>query len=57
MKALNVAQIAICAALYAVVGYVIYLFLPITTPGVGIVRFWPNVVIPAAFAVLFGPLV
>jgi uncharacterized membrane protein len=57
MKALNVAQIAICAALYAVIGYVIYLFLPITTPGIGIVRFWPNVVIPAVFAVLFGPWV
>lgn len=57
MKTLNIAQTAICAALYAVVGYIIYLFLPITTPGVGIVRFWPNVVIPAAFAVLFGPWV
>jgi len=57
MKALSIAQIAICAALYAVIGYVIYLLLPITTPGVGIVRFWPNVVIPAVFAVLFGPLV
>jgi uncharacterized membrane protein len=57
MKALNIAQIAVCAALYAAVGYIIYLFLPITTPGVGIVRFWPNVVIPAVFAVLFGPLV
>lgn len=57
MKALDVAETAICAALYAVIGYLIYLFLPITTPGVGIVRFWPNVVIPAAFAVLFGPFV
>jgi uncharacterized membrane protein len=57
MKALNIAQIAVCGALYAVIGYVIYLFLPITTPGVGIVRFWPNVVIPAVFAVLFGPWV
>ncbi|MFQ6080927.1 MAG: ECF transporter S component [Candidatus Bathyarchaeia archaeon] len=57
MKALDVVVSGICGALYAVVGYIIYLFLPITTPGVGIVRFWPNVVIPAVFAVLFGPLV
>lgn len=57
MKAVNIAQIAVCAALYAVIGYIIYLFLPITTPGVGIVRFWPNVIIPAVFAVLFGPWV
>jgi len=57
MKPLDIAESAICGALYAVVGYLIYLFLPITTPGIGIVRFWPNVVIPAAFAVLFGPLV
>jgi uncharacterized membrane protein len=57
MKTIEIAMTGICAALYAVMGYVIYLFLPITTPGVGIVRFWPNVVIPAIFAVLFGPLV
>ncbi|MEM2463390.1 MAG: hypothetical protein QXY07_01750 [Candidatus Bathyarchaeia archaeon] len=57
MKPLEVAESAVCAALYAVTGYIIYLFLPITTPGIGIVRFWPNVVVPAVFAVLFGPLV
>ena len=57
MKATSIAQTGLCAALYAVVGYLIYLFLPITTPVVGVVRFWPNVAIPAAFAVLFGPLV
>lgn len=57
LKGLDVAASAICAALYAAVGYMIWLFLPITTPGIGIVRFWPSVVIPAAFAVLFGPLV
>jgi uncharacterized membrane protein len=54
---LEIAESAICGALYAVTGYIIYLFLPITTPGIGIVRFWPNVVVPAVFAVLFGPLV
>jgi len=57
LKALDVVVSGICGALYAAVGYIIYLFLPITTPGIGIVRFWPNVVIPAVFAVLFGPLV
>jgi len=57
MKPVDIAESAICGALYAGVGYLIYLFLPITTPGVGIVRFWPNVVIPAVFAVLFGPFV
>jgi len=57
LKTLDVVAIGICGALYAAVGYLIYLFLPITAPGIGIVRFWPNVVIPAAFAVLFGPLV
>lgn len=57
MKPLEIAESAICGALYAVTGYIIYLFLPITTPGIGIVRFWPNVVVPALFAVLFGPLV
>jgi hypothetical protein len=57
LKGLDVAASAICAALYAAVGYMIWLFLPITTPGIGIVRFWPSVVIPAAFAVLFDPLV
>ncbi len=54
---MDVVVTGICGALYAAVGYIIYLFLPITTPGVGVVRFWPNVVIPAVFAVLFGPLV
>ncbi len=57
MKTLDVVVIGICGALYAVVGYLIYIFLPITAPGIGIVRFWPSVVIPAVFAVLFGPWV
>lgn len=57
MRTVDIAESAVCAALYAVIGYLIYVFLPITTPGVGIVRFWPNVIIPAVFAVLFGPLV
>jgi hypothetical protein len=57
MKTLDIIVCGICGALYAVVGYLIFLFLPITAPGIGVVRFWPSVVIPAAFAVLFGPLV
>jgi len=52
MKAFNVAIIAICAALYAVVGY-------LTSFGLtfGGVAFWPAAFIPAVFAVLFGPWV
>lgn len=57
LKALDVALSGICGALYGVIGYIIYLIIPITAPGIGIVRFWPPVVIPAVFAVLFGPLV
>lgn len=57
MKTRDIVATGICGALYAVVGYLIYLFLPITAPGIGIVRFWPSVVIPATFAVLFGPKV
>lgn len=52
MKAFNVAIIAVCAALYAVVGY-------LTSFGLtfGGVAFWPAAFIPAIFAVLFGPWV
>ena len=50
-RAFDVAIIALCAALYAVVGYL--------TAGVTFlgVAFLPAVVIPAVFAVLFGPWV
>lgn len=57
MKALDVALIALDAALYAALGYMFYAILPITTPGLGLVRFWPPVVIPAVFAAVFGPRV
>jgi hypothetical protein len=57
MEPRDVVAAGICGALYAVVGYLIYILLPITAPGIGVVRFWPSVVIPATFAVLFGPLV
>ncbi len=57
MKAKDIVASAVCGVLYGAVGYMIYLLAPITTPGIGIVRFWPSVIIPAVFAVLFGPLV
>ena len=44
-----------CAALYAGFGYLTYL--GIFTPVVGVVRFWPAVIIPALFSVIFGPLI
>ncbi|UCH31703.1 MAG: hypothetical protein JSV05_09485 [Candidatus Bathyarchaeota archaeon] len=57
LKPLHVASAAMNAALYAVFGYIFYFIIPITTPGLGLVRFWPVVIIPAVFAVLFGPWV
>lgn len=45
----------VSAALYAIVGYLTNL--GIVSPVVGVVRFWPSVIVPAAFAVLFGPWV
>lgn len=50
MKSVDVAMIGVCAALYAVVGR-------LTDFGVtlGGVAFWPAAVIPAIFAMLFGP--
>lgn len=53
---LQIAMTAINAALYAAVGIMTYfgIFAP---PPVGIVRFWPVVVIPGIFATLFGPRV
>lgn len=57
MKALDVAAFAMDAALYAAFGYIFYFVFPLTTPGLGLVRFWPQVIIPAVFAVLFGPWV
>jgi uncharacterized membrane protein len=52
MRTLDVAVIGICAAVYAVVGY-------LTSFGLtfGGVAFWPAAFIPAVFAILFGPWV
>lgn len=55
MRTLDIALISICAALYASIGYLTYL--GIFTPVIGVVRFWPAVIIPGVFAALFGPLV
>lgn len=55
MRTLDVAMIGVSAALYAIVGYLTNL--GIVSPVVGVVRFWPSVIVPAAFAVLFGPWV
>lgn len=53
---LKVAMTAINAALYATIGIMTYfgIFAP---PPIGVVRFWPVVIIPGVFAALFGPWV
>lgn len=57
MRTIDVAALALDAGLYVVFGYVFYNLVPITAPGLGTVRFWPQVIIPAVFAALFGPWV
>jgi uncharacterized membrane protein len=52
MRASDVAMMGVCAALYAVVGRLTDFGLTL-----GGVAFWPAAVIPAVFAVLFGPWV
>lgn len=52
-KSLEVALIACNAALYAAVGLATYF--GIFTPVFGTVRFWPAVIIPATFSILFSP--
>jgi len=41
-------------ALYVAVGYIVFTFIPIRFEQV---RFWPPVIVPAVFAVVFGPMV
>jgi len=52
----QIAMTAINAALYATIGIMTFfgIFAP---PPIGVVRFWPVVVIPGIFATLFGPWV
>ena len=54
MKTLDVAAFALNAALYVVAGVIFYSVLPLRFDPV---RFWPQVIIPAVFAVVFGPWV
>ncbi|MGZ4850035.1 MAG: hypothetical protein ACXV2C_01490 [Candidatus Bathyarchaeia archaeon] len=54
MKTLDVAALAVNIALYAAVGILFSAVFPVRFEGV---RFWPPVIIPAVFAVLFGPWV
>lgn len=55
MRALDAILTSVCATLYAGLGYLTYL--GIFTPVIGVVRFWPVVIVPAVFSTLFGPLV
>ena len=48
-------MIGVSAALYAIVG--VLTNMGIVTPVVGVVKFWPAVIVPGIFAVLFGPWV
>jgi hypothetical protein len=54
LKAIDVAGLALNIALYVAVGYIFYSLIPISFGGV---RFWPTVIVPAVFAVVFGPIV
>jgi hypothetical protein len=54
LKTLSVAALAINAATYIAIGIISYLIFPVKFDGV---RFWPPVVVPAIFAVFFGPWV
>jgi hypothetical protein len=57
LKPIDLTLIAVNAALYAAIGLAVYFVFPVVAPTVGGVRFWPVVVIPATFALLFGPIV
>jgi hypothetical protein len=54
LRTLDVAALALNAALYIAVGVIFYFVVPIKFEGV---RFWPPVIVPAIFAVFFGPWV
>ena len=55
MKTIDVSMIGVSAALYAIVG--VLTNMGIVSPVVGVVKFWPAVIVPGIFAVLFGPWV
>jgi hypothetical protein len=54
MKTIQVAAFAVNAALYVVLGVLLSSVAPIYFGGV---RFWPQVIVPAVFAAVFGPWV
>lgn len=54
MKTIDIAAFALNAALYVAAGVFFYSVMPLSY---GPVRFWPQAVIPAIFAVVFGPWV
>jgi uncharacterized membrane protein len=54
LKTSDVAAMALNAALYIAVGVIFYFVVPVRFEGV---RFWPPVIVPAIFAVFFGPWV
>lgn len=55
LKPIEIITIGVCGSLYASMGYLTHLGL--FTPIIGVVRFWPAVVVPAVFSILFGPMV
>jgi uncharacterized membrane protein len=55
LRTIEIVTIGVCGALYAAFGYMTHL--GIFTPMIGVVRFWPSVVIPGVFSILFGPIV
>jgi hypothetical protein len=55
MRTIDIAMIGVSAALYAVVGIITNMGW--VAPVVGVVKFWPAVIVPGLFAVLFGPWV
>ena len=52
MKTIDIGMIGVSAALYAIVG--ILTNMGIVSPVVGVVKFWPAVIVPGIFSVLFG---
>ena len=54
LKTLHIAAFALNAALYVALGVLVSTILPLNFGGV---RFWPQVIIPAVFAAVFGPWV
>jgi uncharacterized membrane protein len=54
LKTLHIVAFALNAALYVALGILVSTIIPLNFGGV---RFWPQVIIPAVFAAVFGPWV